>query len=1239
MITANSAYCNETNLKMAPAFSKPIARKTATLDERVTTNPRHKAPIPLYPEPSNGTTTDTIKLKLSRNPSDPNSPKYEKAYHPFDGATTEDYCRFLMLLEEYEKQAPLSTVEEKFNAVPMFLTGASATNWSTALKLIEDEYLLNNTAMNYNDKDAYEKVISQFGLNYCKKNAAYEQKVFMNRRLACPNDIDSRTYYGRIIFMNRCIPMLNGNKKAFDAMELREIFMHGQSESVVETMKQVNYQWELPEYSTNDLIDYVDNLRLIGANFKDKKSPHKGKKDSNKYKHDRNNGGKKKDGKTCTYCKKYGHTEDVCRKKKYVESKKNKDEEEQNRMEADDAELEQLQREIDELDKTMVRSQELFNQTTQSTTILTDHTSSSDLGTVVRIAIKSKDKSGNDIEKIYRCLIDTGCSRTVVVRKAIPDDVFEQNKRSRETIWTTNGGKFTTKNEATISFSMVDFAPSKLIEFPVAVDESNRDSKYDMILGRDLQRRLKIDILWSKECLIWDSISIPMTTIDAINQIVDAVDNDTLSAEEVAMHEELFAATKILDAKYEKPDISATVDTYTHLSIAERTKLKTLLYKFEDLFQGTLGEWNTAPVDLELKDGMKPPYLRPFPVPIIHEQTLRKEIDRLIKIGVLRKVGACENASPSFIIPKKDGTIRFVSDFRVLNAMLKDKQFPLPKVQDMLHSLGGFTYATSIDLNMGYYNIRLTRNASDLCTIVFPFGTYAYNRLAMGVKPAPGIFQAKMHELMADLEYVKAYIDDCLCVTKGSYDDHLEKLEQVLLRLRKANLQIKINKCEFCQSELEYLGYIVTNTGIRPLADKVEAIQRLKPPKTLTQLRSFLGMVNYYRDMWKRRSHLLAPLTELTKVPKGSKKKFVWTDKQQSAFNEVKKSISANTMLMFPQFDKPFDIHTDASDEQLGAVISQDGKPVAFYSRKLNPAQRNYTVGEREMLSIVETMKEYRNILLGRKINIYTDHRNLVKSTTISASPRVQRWRLVVEEFGPEFHYIQGPKNVVADALSRLESDDGYSAKLDTISESYLQQADDTIPEGGLPISTRTIALEQQKDLVLQRQLNRHPDYFSKSVHGTEVILFNDKIYVPKSIRTRLIDWYHSNLQHPGIDRTEKTIRMHFVWPGMPRDIEQFVKTCHQCQRCKASRKKYGHLPPKEFSDVPWDTLCVDLIGPYTVTTSTGKEITLLAMTMCDPATGWFEIVEVKNRASKTTAINLDRTWFCRYPRPKTLYL
>ena len=243
---------------------------------------------------------------------------------------------------------------------------------------------------------------------------------------------------------------------------------------------------------------------------------------------------------------------------------------------------------------------------------------------------------------------------------------------------------------------------------------------------------------------------------------------------------------KILNAKYKAADLEQVCSAQDHLQTAQWQKLLALLERYADLFDGMLGKWNATQVNLELKEGAPPYHVRPYPIPKVHLDTLKMEVQRLCELGVLKKVNRSEWAAPTFIIPKKDGTVRFVSDFWELNKRIRQKPYPIPHIQDMwrLLNLEGFQHATSLNLNMGYYRIELSPTSHEMCTIVLPFGKYEYQRIPMGLCNSPDIFQEKMSELMDDLEFVHTYIDDLLCITKGTFDDHLEKLERVFCLLR-----------------------------------------------------------------------------------------------------------------------------------------------------------------------------------------------------------------------------------------------------------------------------------------------------------------------------------------------------------------------------------------------------------------------------------------------------------------------
>jgi hypothetical protein len=417
-------------------------------------------------------------------------------------------------------------------------------------------------------------------------------------------------------------------------------------------------------------------------------------------------------------------------------------------------------------------------------------------------------------------------------------------------------------------------------------------------------------------------------------------------------------------------------------------------------------------------------------------------VERLCKLGILERQPASEWALPSFIIPKKDKTVCLLSVFWEVNKRFVRTPLPIPKISTVLQEIEGFSYATALDLKMGYYIIRLDPDASKICTIIFPWGKYSYNRLPMGIAVSSDTFQGKMLELMETLEYVRAFLDDLLCISKLSLEDHLEKLAEVLRKICDAGLKVNAAKSTFCALEIESLGYILTRDGIKPQSNKVQAILAIKLPTGVKQLRYFIGMVQYYRDLWERWSDMLAPLTSLvgecgqtkTTKAKGTKKvPWHWDEVHQRAFDHVKATIANDVVLAYPDYSKVFEIYTDASSKQLGAVITQDNRTIAFFSRKLSNAQRKYSVTKIELLAIVETLKEFKEMLWGQRIKVFTDHTNLMRDALGLTSDRVYQWRLLLEEYGPKIVYIKGIHNTLADTVSWLE----YDPSINRTAESF----------------------------------------------------------------------------------------------------------------------------------------------------------------------------------------------------------
>jgi hypothetical protein len=454
--------------------------------------------------------------------------------------------------------------------------------------------------------------------------------------------------------------------------------------------------------------------------------------------------------------------------------------------------------------------------------------------------------------------------------------------------------------------------------------------------------------------------------------------------------------------------------------------------------------------------------------------------------------------------------------------------------------------------------------------------------------------------------------------------------------LKENNLQVNGNKSSFCAIEAEFLGFVLTQQGVKPQVKKVKAIVKIATPKTVKQVCSFIGMINYYKDHIPRHSDLLTPLTALTK--KGAR--FKWTDDCQHSFDELKCLLTKQMVLAYPNFAIPFEIYMDASNKQIGSVIQQNGRPLAFYSCKLTNAQTCYTVIELELLAIVETLQEYCTILLGHIIKIYTDHKNLTFANF--NTDRVHRWQLIVEEYGPEIVYLPRVHNIVANFLSH------HPISTNSINEIHC--IDEIFPinnNNSFPLDFATISSHQQADIGLQQIKQSNNDYETCIIGCTLIVYLRDKIVVPQSLQRQIVDWYHTMLAHPSKTRTIKTIEQHFHWQTLSRDIKQFIQTCQTCQHYKQQRKNYGHSPTKIQCDIePWNEVHVDLIGSWIIPQCPSKSpklsakpdmkqpLQVLALTMINPSTNLLELIIVSDKESRTVARAFDCSWLCRYPRP-----
>ena len=434
------------------------------------------------------------------------------------------------------------------------------------------------------------------------------------------------------------------------------------------------------------------------------------------------------------------------------------------------------------------------------------------LCTAIVAILEMQTKNHGGAKKPLRVLLDSGSDGDLLfIRKGRRLKVPYKERYAAQT-WRTSNGTFKTTNVAKLELCFPEFSTSKRVKLApdvVTIPEAAPNPTYDLIIGLESLIKLGCVLDFDNREITLDGLKVPMRAKTALD-FKEIKFQFRKELEPVSTREASHRLEEILDAEYTKADLPKIVaDNCQHLTELQRRQLIKLLTEFESLFDVTLGDWKTTPISFELKPGSKPFHARrAFPVPKIYYDTLRKEVDRLCKIGVLKRQPTSEWASNTFIIPKKNKQVHFISDFREVNRLLVRKPYPIPKISTVLQEMEGFTYATQLDLNMGYYTVRLDGDAQRICTIILPWGKYSYLRLPMGIAGSPDIFQEKMTGLMESLEYVRTYLDNLLVITKESYGDHLQKLRAVLTRLHAANLKVNAAKSTFGMAEVEYLGHI-----------------------------------------------------------------------------------------------------------------------------------------------------------------------------------------------------------------------------------------------------------------------------------------------------------------------------------------------------------------------------------------------------------------------------------------------
>lgn len=551
-------------------------------------------------------------------------------------------------------------------------------------------------------------------------------------------------------------------------------------------------------------------------------------------------------------------------------------------------------------------------------------------------------------------------------------------------------------------------------------------------------------------------------------------------------------------------------------------QLLLVLKDYKDVFMAhkwDLGKTNFSKHKINT-DSM-PIKLKPFRQPKHFEDKLEETLENLIKYDVIEKCQSEWNFPLVCIWKKEKKEIRVCVDFRHLNKVTSRPAFPMPNIEDMLDALNGSKYFSTIDLGNAYYQVELDVDSRDKTAFSTKHGQYRFKRMPFGIAAAPATFQELMHRVLGPLNWKEAlvYLDDIL-IFSSTKEEHMERIRKVLQRIRESGLRINPEKCEFMKTEVKFLGHILDKNGIAADPEKVKAIESFKKPNLVKQLRSFLGLANYYRRFIKNYSQYSKLLEGM--CGKDDKTTLNWTEELEKTFEILRSKLVQTPVLNFPDFDKQFILDTDASFDCIGAVLSQkdeDGfeRVIAYGSHKMSKHEVGYCITRKELLAIYYFCQHFKHYLYGRRFLLRTDHKAItfMLTTKKPITQQFQTWINFLSGLDIDIVYRKGDNHVNADALSRLDEETCNQCQM--LHENPKRNK----------IKTRVLALSESKQGIKWQNDSEEIKSIIKDKVGTEewkivnnVVLYDNKIWIPEEKREEFIEEIHKMLCHAGYKKS-----------------------------------------------------------------------------------------------------------------------
>jgi hypothetical protein len=542
-------------------------------------------------------------------------------------------------------------------------------------------------------------------------------------------------------------------------------------------------------------------------------------------------------------------------------------------------------------------------------------------------------------------------------------------------------------------------------------------------------------------------------------------------------------------------------------------------------------------------------------------------VEQMLEAGIIRPSQSSYSA-PVVMVFKKDSSWRMCPDYRELNKITIKDKFPIPVIDELLDELHGAIYFTKLDLRSGYHQIRMKEEDIPKTTFRTHEGHYEFLVMPFGLTNAPSTFQGLMNSIFKPFlrKFVLVFFDDILIYSK-SWEDHLQHVDKVLQLLKEQQLYAKPSKCFFGVKEVEYLGHIVSHEGVKVDPNKIKAMMDWPIPKTLKNLRGFLGLTGYYRKFVRNYGRIAAPLTELTK-----KDAFSWTPEATKSFEQLKEVMCKAPVLTTPDFTKTFIVECDASGNGIGVVLMQEGRPLAFESRPLKGRDLHKPIYEKEMMAILHALKKWRPYLIGRHFKVKTDHDSLKYFLEQRlSSEEQQKWVTKILGYDFEIVYKKGKQNVVADALSRKDEDvEAFLCAISIIQPDWIIEARDEWKN-------------DEKVWTLIERLQHDSGASDTFTWKNDSLWYKDRLYLCKNSQLKqkvLLELHTSPVGgHSGFLKTYHRVKKDFFWDGLKNDVQRFVAECLVCQQNKVETiKTPGLLQPLSIPSQRWEEVSMDFI-------------------------------------------------------------